>query len=378
MVCRVVKTIKGRKYLYEQRSYRNNGQVKTESRYIGAIDSLDGVAGVEAQTVQKTLEALNQSNDTPASKSKPKTKDQPEPLTLTLQIKIDFKKHVISQVRAERQYSGFTQHLRNQGIPIDQIPKITVGKASKVTYRRKRDGHYHLTLPRRKQKGARAAFWRTYYKAQAHQYLDALESNNPDYFSGLQQNLTTYYDRQNKAIATYIMRSNREEVFKVGLTLHFLYSKMVSAWTQKKLDPTLIGLSDYSARNTWREDTATLMAEVHHSNWTSTYQKYSAELKRVENIQFKVFMKAQKMGLLDRLSGKRRATLKEWRKLDARRRAVYQTCNKLSVLAPLYDGYPESLQGSKLPFQHEENWKATRMAWHEKLAQLHLKKRKQK
>jgi hypothetical protein len=34
---RVVKTIKGRKYVYLQRSYRVGGKVKTESRYVGPL-----------------------------------------------------------------------------------------------------------------------------------------------------------------------------------------------------------------------------------------------------------------------------------------------------------------------------------------------------
>lgn len=378
MVCRVIKTIKGRQYLYEQRSYRVSGKVKTETRYLGAVDGLTGAAGVEAQMVKKTLETLNPKNDTekPQAENNLASESPPKPEGLILHIKANFKKHKISKIRAQREYETFTLHLQNKGIIPDHIPNLLIGKASKVMLNKTAHDDYHVTLPRFKTKGTRTEFWRSFNKARAHQYLDALEWTDPKYFAGLEQNLTKYYDRQNKAIATYIMRSKRKEVFKMGLTLHFLYSKMVSTWTQSKLDPTLIGLSDYSSRSSWRDDTANLMAEVHNADWKSTYQKYSAELTRAENIQFSVFMKVQKMGFLDRLSGKRRATLKEWCKLDARRRAVYQACNKLSVLAPLYDGYPEPLQGSSLPFQHEQNWKATRMQWQEKLARWRKRKNK--
>ena len=38
----VIKTIGGRRYRYLQRSYRENGRVRTQSRYLGPVD---GVAG---------------------------------------------------------------------------------------------------------------------------------------------------------------------------------------------------------------------------------------------------------------------------------------------------------------------------------------------
>jgi hypothetical protein len=38
MTYRVVKAIKGRRYLYEQRTWRDGGRVRTESRYIGPLD----------------------------------------------------------------------------------------------------------------------------------------------------------------------------------------------------------------------------------------------------------------------------------------------------------------------------------------------------
>lgn len=393
MACRVIKTIKGRQYLYEQRSYRVNGKVKTETRYLGAVDSFVGgseaVSQAEIETllnIETVLEKTpeKQARPEPIEQKQTTTTDKPaledntlyEPQGLTLQIKTNFKKHGISQVRAEKEYSAFTTFLEQRGIVPDLIPEISIGKASNVGLQKEPYEHYRVSLPRFKQKGARAEFWQTFNKAKAHQYLDALESNNPEYFADLKQNLHRYYQKQNTAIEQYIMRSKRKDVYKIGLTLHFMLTKMVSAWTQRHLDPTLIGLSDYSARSTWRDDTATLMAEVHNATWKNTYQKYADELNRAENIQFSVFMKAQKMGILDRLSGKRRATLKEWRKLDARRRAVYQACNKLSVLAPLYDGYPDSLQGSDLPFKHEENWKAKRMTWQDKLARFRARRKK--
>src|SRR3954454_11085146 len=43
---RVVKTIKGHSYIYEQQTYREGGRVRTRNRYIGPIaDSASGSSG---------------------------------------------------------------------------------------------------------------------------------------------------------------------------------------------------------------------------------------------------------------------------------------------------------------------------------------------
>ena len=41
---RVIKTIKGHRYLYEQRTWREGKHVRTERRYIGPADGSEGKA----------------------------------------------------------------------------------------------------------------------------------------------------------------------------------------------------------------------------------------------------------------------------------------------------------------------------------------------
>ena len=53
---RVVKTIKGHRYLYEQRTWREGKHVRTESRYIGPAEAIDG--GVTTTDISEELEPL--------------------------------------------------------------------------------------------------------------------------------------------------------------------------------------------------------------------------------------------------------------------------------------------------------------------------------
>ena len=41
----VIKTIKGRRYLYQQRTYRERGRVRTESRYLGPVGAAPALLG---------------------------------------------------------------------------------------------------------------------------------------------------------------------------------------------------------------------------------------------------------------------------------------------------------------------------------------------
>jgi len=65
----------------------------------------------------------------------------------------------------------------------------------------------------------------------------------------------------------------------------------------------------------------------------------------------------QKMSMIDRLSGKRRAARRELRKLNARRKALNEACNKISVLAPLFQSYNDSTFDGRNPFVHEQSWR---------------------
>src|SRR5215218_5729822 len=52
---RVVKTIKGHRYVYEQRTWREGKRVRTESRYIGPADG-QGMPSTRGLTLQNASE----------------------------------------------------------------------------------------------------------------------------------------------------------------------------------------------------------------------------------------------------------------------------------------------------------------------------------
>ena len=107
MTYQTIKTIKGRQYLYEQTSFRENGRVKTVSRYICPVDSSGNIKpsapipDQEAQTTNQVEEVLIQESTPPVVPS-----SEPEK-KLTLQIKADLRLHKIGQSSLTNEYKNF-------------------------------------------------------------------------------------------------------------------------------------------------------------------------------------------------------------------------------------------------------------------------------
>ena len=355
MTCRVIKTIKGRRYIYEQTSYRVGQKVVTKTKYIGAASG-DYVANhtpspasefVQSETITKVVNIVD---NAPVHN---------EIKELTLQNSYGFEIQSISSGAVDSQQSNFESLLRKNGYSQLGIPKLTISPGSKSEIKKGILGKsYTITLPKEKTRGARASFWQNYHKVQGFQYLDSIKKTNPDKFKKLENDLCECYSKQNKAIRTYIARTQRDGVFGVGLTLHFIYSKMVSAWTQRKLSPEEIGLSDYSSRKTWKDDTVILMAEIHKEGWENCYSKYSDELKKAETKQLRLVKQYKKMKFNDWLKGKKYKNQTEWRATRAKREAIFQACNKLSILAEYYEPSKQFMA-----FDHVASWKKKRERW---------------
>jgi len=415
MTYRVVKKINGRSYLYEQETYREGGKVRTRSQYIGAVDPklvkrlksrgepieaalmmpapkpvtpADGepeitytvtIATQEPEYVDATQVRTPDTKSPELSKAKNPSK-QTNRLNTTkntqprkdksirsqpLRIKAKVERHNISRTALEAEHRRFTRHMEGLGLKAEGIGRVLVGTGRQVRCRRQSSGNYVITIPRfksKKKKGdvgpaTRTAFKREYRKALAGTYLDAIKAQDPKYYAGLEQNLSAAFKAQNKAIGRYLMNSKRKPSLNIGLTLHFLYSKMLSNWSKLHISSEKLGLADHERRDDWRQDAAATMAEIQQRGWSQTYSKYMNELSKVESFTLRKLTECQNMSVMDRLSGKRRAARRELRKLNARRKALNEACNKISVLAPLFQSYNDKSFDGRNPFVHETMWR---------------------
>ena len=169
MTCRVIKIIKRHPYLYEQTSYRVHGKVKTESRYLGALDgngSLKNIPLTQTEVVKTThdigevIKTVNQPKKPIESKKTPQPKPEKaqkssESIPLTLLIKANFKTHKISESATHSQYTRYNDFLHRKGIKSEHIPSLMIHQGSAVnTQKNSFIKGYTLTLPRQSQTGA--------------------------------------------------------------------------------------------------------------------------------------------------------------------------------------------------------------------------------
>jgi len=407
MSYRVVKKINGSHYLYEQETYREGGKVRTRSQYLGAVDPAvikrlklrgepleaalmpsepeelvttkteteptikykvtvvdDPPPEASPQSIDNTLQQKLKSQPKLNTTKKKSPKADKDRRSQPLRIKANVELHNISRTALEFEHRRFTRHMEGLGLNTERMGRVMVGVGKNVRCRRQRSGNYVITIPRFKTKkkmgdigpATRTAFKRQYRKALAGTYLDAIKAQNPKYYAGLEQNLSTAFKAQNKAIGRYLMNSKRKPSQNIGLTLHFLHSKMLSNWSKLHIPSEKLGLADHERRDDWRQDAVAIMAEIQQRGWSQTYAKYMTELSKVESLTLRKLTECQKMTMIDRVSGKRRAARRELRKLNARRKALNEACNKISVLAPLFQSYNDSTFDGRNPFIHEQSW----------------------
>ncbi len=317
--------------------------------------------------------------------SKQKTKQlKPSPI-LPLRIKSKLKRHNISRAALEGEHRRFVNHMEALGLKTERLGRVLIGTGKQVRCRRQRSGNYVITLPRWKVKLApraksksalrrpatRVAFKREYRKALAGVYLDAIKAQDPKYYAGLEQNLSAAFKTQNKAISRYIINSGWKPSQKIGLTLHYLHSKMLSNWSKSHIPSEIVGLADHERRDTWRQDAEAMMSEIQKFGWNGTYSKYMTELSKAENFTLRKLGEYRKASVVDRLSGKRRKYAREFRKLNARRKALNEACNKISVLSPLFQSYNDKNFDGRSPFMHEGNWQVKKSRWEKRQASGH-------
>jgi len=414
MSYRVVKKINGCHYLYEQETYREGGKVRTRSQYIGAVDPMlvkrlksrgepleAALMSPEPETIipappdtEPTIKyavsavstaphtspsQLDDNPPTPPQKSEPRLnttkKETADHSNISrsrrLKIKAKVERHNISRTALEAEHRRFTRHMQGLGLKTDDIGRVLVGVGKQVRCRRGHSGNYVITVPRFKTKKAkgdvgpatRTAFKREYRKALAGTYLDALKAQDPKYYAGLEQNLSKAFEAQNKAISSYLMNSGWKLSQKIGLTLHFIHSKMLSDWTKAHVASEKLGLADHERRDDWRQDAQAMMAEIQRYGWSKAYSKYMTELSKAESLMLRKLGEYRKSGTLDRLSGKRRKYAREFRKLNARRKALHAACDKVSALAPLFQSYGDKHFDGRSPFMHDGNWQAKKQRW---------------
>jgi hypothetical protein len=183
----VTKTIKGRKYTYRQRTWREGGKVRTQSVYLGPANDVTVATGglaVQSESVTMEIQRLDgeevaslpiQDNSVP-----PPEPDLPQP---TFHCRADVARQNVSAQALRKEEERVIKMMEAMGIDCCKLKPVVVAFAGGVKRRRSWiTGKYIVTLPRpgwlRKRPSRRNSFKAAYREALAERWLDALKKSD--------------------------------------------------------------------------------------------------------------------------------------------------------------------------------------------------------
>ena len=245
----VVKKINGLQYVYRQRTYRDNGQVKTDSQYVGTAGNIESVAGYFAPYATK-----------------------PPTRTPDLDIRIDTDRLYINPESLQKDFNTTVTRLEQRGINPNCFPPVAIRYGSKVEVKEK-FGQYVVNTTR--WKGNREKLRFAYRKALAMATLDAIRTDKPEMYANIRYHFDKTYQVTHNLLNQYLLFGEGKNIFFKRLALKWFRELHPPHQAMK---PQTLGLSEFGRRKDWTDEFCSLYAEVHQRGIEPCLEETSAKL----------------------------------------------------------------------------------------------------
>ena len=222
----VTKKIKGRPYLYRQRTYRVGGKVHTESHYIGAGDAAGGSRGGSSREdagndTQEDPREPHGGDDAGTIEPKEGVPAPAEPVQ-TLRIRSGVWKTNISTQALLEEERQITKRMAAMGIDVTNMDPVIVATSGSVRRRRSLiTRRYIVTMPRRG--GNRTKFKQEYRRTLADRWIREVRKNDPFAYEHLRAEMDAGYRASKHALTRYLLNTNAKG--KWTLTLQMMWTK---------------------------------------------------------------------------------------------------------------------------------------------------------
>ena len=303
MAYQVIKTIKGKRYLYNQSTYRDGGKVKTISEYIGVAD----------ETADKTRQALlKQIEQAP----------EPESEELTLQIPVINLNGTIkiSLNALKSQFKKTAHQLEKYGVSPQKFPEITLKHGKEYRhYKPAFKQKLTVTVPK---KYGREKLRKEYRTALHRGFIETLEQEVPEKIAPFKYAFDKAYRDTQNALTHYLMNCNSRGSFARVLALKFFsVINPIPTGKRQHLAPHKLGLIDYGKRENWKADYSQLMAEIDKKGIGELYQQAQKEIATANHrqratIKKKTIFFIRRRKTIKRLQARIEANKSLLRKLD--------------------------------------------------------------
>jgi len=283
----VIKTVKGRPYLYLQESYWDHGQVRTRSEYIGPIDPTTGEVHTSKDVfdplvlepflrqrldVWKTLSlGFSEVQPDQPSAPRPPPASSPQPPRLhipalpsaaslsRLRIDLDTEAYRLSRHSLEQDYRQCARRLLALGIPEERWPRLrlTSGRTLRIRRQRLEDAWvvqapwaWWPTRPDREK--VREAFRQALGRVE----IEALRRGRPDRYAQLSLGFSESHKQTSALLFRYLWHVRGSSYRLLALWFFSLMHPVGSVPAER------LGLSHYGSRRSWEDEAAALYAEV--------------------------------------------------------------------------------------------------------------------
>ncbi len=381
MVYRTIKTINGRKYLYEQKSTREAGKVVTVSNYIAPLGEViyDTITGINGSVLLKNGTMLEPfvdefTFDRATGKAllragiKPKKPIITPPnstkklnlthRTVSVAITKRLQKYGISEKSIIREAERFVKIFDYLGLPTDNMPKIKIAHGSGFSFAKKtwfskfptlfvpapksriakimakphdRRKKVNRHLPKNyklSEKSHRDQFYAAYGKALAENYLTHLANTDKERFSRLEQAFKSSFKQKNRSISLYLKGSPKPT------TSHYYFNLTgsLTQFFQAKFKPSFFGLVDWQARKNWQDDFTALASLIQKHGYEHVSKGLGEDIQRQKRLIGSLTRKKLSLGFMERLSGSGRTIDRNINRQSHRLQAMTSTMEQINAL----------------------------------------------
>jgi|GEM_PF-6871117 len=310
----VLKTVKGHQYAYLQRSFREGGRVRTESRYLGPADKLAELSPPAAVPAANGAGFVR--------------------LTAADGLRFRFApdSRNLDGERLRREYTRVRDWAQGLGVPPETFPKVVLRQGKQSGFRRSwRGGGFVVSFGKQEgRKAGRAAF----ADAAGHAFLDGVRSANPFAFRALESRLDPSFRTTNRLVFQALAADGERS--RLALTLQLSVFGFIHRATGLKAEE--VGLARYGKRKSWEDEAATLLGEVATQGFRHAEGRRDKAISAAYAREYRLRRKFQKASLFDRFTGKRRVLGRELVGATVARMAAEEARRKLHLLA---DAIPE-------------------------------------
>lgn len=208
---RNIKTIHGIEYVYEQTSYRENGKVKTVSRYLGPVS----VVGRPQKDKSKNSSG---GANMPKRREKERSRKKDSPSSLTCPARL-LDKWDLSKDRIYHAQKHLEEVCKRQGL--GEPVKIRVKRGIGVLQVNRVRGGYTVRLPLKRSACSRNAVRKAIFQAQGRAHLLALKTSKPEQYEKIRKQFEQAEKNRRIAISHWWKHTNS-------------YSKTASAFMAKR------------------------------------------------------------------------------------------------------------------------------------------------